>query len=167
MDNARHAIAAQRLVEKLRLQNLRLALAESCTGGMAAALLATVPGISNYFCGSAVTYRTQTKANWLGIATGLIEAHTPESPEISAAMALAVLDRTPEAEISAAVTGHLGPGAPPEKDGIIYVACALSIGAKRKTDWQRLTLATTDRAERQKEAADRLLEYVAIQIDRI
>ena len=44
-----------------------LVLAESCTGGLAAAALATIPGISRWFCGSAVTYRDQTKIDWLAV----------------------------------------------------------------------------------------------------
>lgn len=149
-----------RLVKRLQERNLKIVLAESCTGGMAAAMMTGVPGVSNYFCGSAVTYRIATKDQWLGIDTDVIIAHTAESPETSLAMAIGILDRTPEADLAAAVTGHLGPDAPPEKDGVIYVAIARRTGERRTTNWRGFTLASMDRAKRQQEAADAMLGYV-------
>ena len=152
--------SAQLVFETLQKRNLKLVLAESCTSGLAAAMLGGVPGVSNYFCGCAVTYRIDTKSKWLGIESDLIEAHTAESPETSLAMALGVLDRTPEADVSAAITGHLGPGAPPEKDGVVYVAVAKRDGEKRVTTWESFALETSERIGRQQEAAQRMLSYV-------
>lgn len=151
--------------EALAKQNLKLVLAESCTSGFAASMIGGVPGVSNYFCGSAVTYRIDTKSQWLGIDAGLIETHTAESPEVSLAMALGVLDRTPEANLSAAITGHLGPGAPPEKDGVVYVAVAKRVGEKRVTEWERLALEAKQRKERQEEAARVMMEYILSVLD--
>lgn len=153
--------SAQLVFQALKKRNLKLVLAESCTSGLAAAMLGGVPGVSGYFCGSAVTYRIDTKSQWLGIKADLIEAHTAESPEISLAMALGVLDRTAEADLSAAITGHLGPGAPPEKDGVVYVAVARRDGEKRVTVWESFTLESLKRSKRQEEAARKMLNYVA------
>lgn len=152
--------SAARLVETLQRRKLKIVLAESCTGGMAAALLTAVPGVSGYFCGSAVTYRIDTKAQWLGVDADLMEAHTPESPETSLAMATGILDRTPDADTSAAITGHFGPGAPSEKDGVIHVAVAHRRGDQRSTDWESFTLDATDRSQRQTEAAEKMLNYI-------
>ncbi len=152
--------SAQAVYQALQQSNLKLVLAESCTSGLAAAMMGSVPGVSGYFCGSAVTYRVDSKSQWLGIRPDLIEAHTAESPEISLAMALGVLDRTPEANLSAAITGHLGPGAPPEKDGIVYVAVARRAGGKRVTKWESFTLESLERGARQEEAAHAMLDYV-------
>lgn len=151
---------AKLVFETLQKQSLKLVLAESCTSGLAAAMLGGVPGVSDYFCGSAVTYRIDTKAEWLGVEADLIEAHTAESAETSLAMAVGVLDRTPEANLSAAITGHLGPGAPPEKDGVVFVAIAKSAGEKRSTHWESFTLEATQRVARQQEAAEVMLKYV-------
>jgi PncC family amidohydrolase len=153
-------MAAKLVFETLQKQNLKLVLAESCTSGLAAAALGGVPGVSGYFCGSAVTYRIDTKSKWLGIEADLIEAHTAESPETSLAMALGILDRTPEADLSAAITGHLGPGAPPEKDGVVYVAVARRDKGKRTTTWESFTLEADHRIARQQEASERMLGYV-------
>lgn len=152
--------SAPRLVELLQQKNLKIVFAESCTGGLASAMMTGVPGVSNYFCGSAVTYRIATKDQWLGIDTDVIMAHTAESPETSLAMAIGILDRTPEADLAAAVTGHLGPNAPPEKDGLIYVAVASRTGDRQTTNWRGFTLASIDRAKRQHEAAGTMLGYV-------
>ena len=158
-ENNHHSVA-QRLVEELARQNLKIVLAESCTGGMAAALLAGVPGVSNYLCGSAVTYRVDTKSQWLGVSADFIEAHTAESPETSLAMAIGILERTPEAEIAAAITGHLGPGAPPEKDGVVHIGIASRTGEGQKTAWESFTLESTGRVQRQQEAVEAMLSYV-------
>ena len=152
--------SARLVFQALKKRNLKLVLAESCTSGLAAAMLGGVPGVSSYFCGSAVTYRIDTKSQWLGIKADLIETHTAESPEVSLAMALGVLDCTPEATLSAAITGHLGPGAPPEKDGVVYVAVAKRDGEKRVTMWESFTLESLERSARQEEAAKTMLKYV-------
>ena len=152
--------SAQSVYQALKKRNLKLVLAESCTSGLAAAMMGGVPGVSEYFCGSAVTYRIDTKSQWLGIGAGLVETHTAESPEVSLAMALSILDRTPEAQLSAAITGHLGPGAPPEKDGVVYVAVAKNNGEKRSTKWESFALEADQRAARQEEAAQVMLGYV-------
>ncbi len=110
---------------ELKRRDARLVLAESCTGGMAAAALTGIPGISKFFCGSLVVYRDASKSGWLGIDPSLIEKNDAVSPETALAMALRALDITKEAEISASITGHLGPDAPAEQDGLIYIATAI------------------------------------------
>lgn len=118
--------SANLLAELLRSAGKRLVLAESCTGGLVAATLAQIPGISEHLCGSAVVYRAATKTAWLGIDPVLLEDPQvgPVSAEVTRALALAVLAQTPEADLSAAVTGHLGPDAPPELDGVVNIAVA-------------------------------------------
>jgi nicotinamide mononucleotide (NMN) deamidase PncC len=100
---------ARALARSLEARNALLVLAESCTGGCAAAALTEVPGISRFFCGSAVVYQAQTKMQWLGISSRLIREHSTESPEMSAALAKAVLRKTRQADLAAAITGDLGP----------------------------------------------------------
>ena len=156
---------ASRLAATLARTNLKIVLAESCTGGLASALLTEVPGISNNFCGSAVTYRANSKSAWLGIDTALIDAHTTESPETTIAMAIGILDRTIEADWSAAITGHLGPGAPPEKDGKIFVATAQRIDDRRVTNWASVQLRSKLRSQRQREAAIELLKFLLESIE--
>ena len=114
--------ALQQIVDKLRSQGQRIALAESCTGGLVAARLASVPGVSEVLCGSVVSYRENAKQDWLGISSSKLQTFSSVSPEVTLAMACAVLAETPEASLAAAVTGHLGPAAPAKLDGTMYVA---------------------------------------------
>ena len=58
---------AEQLVRQLEQAGRKLVLAESCTGGLIAAELAKVPGVSNWLCGSAVTYRIPVKIDWLNV----------------------------------------------------------------------------------------------------
>ena len=60
--------AAHELGSVLKTRRLRLVLAESCTAGVVSMAISDVPGISEWFCGSAVTYRDETKAAWLDVS---------------------------------------------------------------------------------------------------
>ena len=99
-----------------------LVLAESCTGGRLAAELTSIPGASQFFCGSLVVYRDDSKANWLNIPQNLLDdpTITSVSPEVTLALAQQTLQKTPEATLALAITGHLGPIAPPKKLGCVH-----------------------------------------------
>ncbi len=116
--------AADEVKTALSLNNEKLVIAESCTGGLVATLLTSLPGISDFFCGSAVVYRWDTKMKWLGVLPETLEKYTDVSCETAGEMALGVLKQTPEASVAASITGHLGPNAPPHQDGLICIAVA-------------------------------------------
>ena len=150
-----------RIAEFLGASNRRVVFAESCTAGVVSALLARIPGISDYLCGSAVTYREATKTGWLGIPTAVLEQHTAVSEVVTVMMARAVLENTPEADIAASVTGHLGPNAPPEQDGLVFVAVAVRLPGSKCIATVRASecrLAAADSSPRQREAAGRVLD---------
>lgn len=158
--------AARQLAAALASHGRRVVFAESCTAGLASAALAAVPGISEWHCGSAVTYREQTKIEWLGLAAQEIAEHNVVSEFVAREMARRVLRRTSEADVSGAITGHLGPHAPESLDGVVHIAVAwwgadrcLSIVASRHQ------LASGQRGARQAEAARLLLERVRHQLD--
>ena len=161
--------SAARVAELLREAGKRMVLAESCTGGLVAATLAQVPGISEHLCGSAVIYRNATKTAWLGIDPALLDDPQigPVSEEVTRALALAVLERTPESDLSAAVTGHLGPSAPPRLDGVVYVAIAARGATLRVVSEQHHVLEAAGddpvetRRARQQAAVQRVLDAVA------
>jgi PncC family amidohydrolase len=115
---------ARELARLLRARSLRIVFAESCTGGLVSAVLAAIPGISEHYCGSAVVYRIETKSEWLGISRELLDDPGPVSGAAAEAMALGVLARTPEADLSVSVTGHLGPNAPEGFDGLVFISAA-------------------------------------------
>ena len=92
-----------------RARGLRLATAESCTGGMVAARLTAVPGASDVFVGSIVAYANAVKEASLGVPARLIEEHGAVSAEAAAAMAHGLRERL-GADVAVAVTGVAGPG---------------------------------------------------------
>jgi PncC family amidohydrolase len=156
------ATQAQLLADTLRQHRVRIVLAESCTAGLVSAALGAIPGISAYLCGSAVTYREPTKTAWLGISAAEIAQSTAVSEPVTRQMALAALDRTPEADLSAAVTGHLGPDAPAGADGAVYIAIAEQTASGPKIiSVNQAQLAATDRPARQQEAATLVLATLA------
>ncbi|QDT40408.1 Nicotinamide-nucleotide amidohydrolase PncC [Gimesia alba] len=116
---------ATQVKEALTLRGQRLVIAESCTGGLVATSFTSLPGISEYFCGSAVVYRWDTKMKWLGVKPETLEKYTDVSVETAREMALGVLKQTPEASLAASITGHLGPDAPQQQDGMICIAVAV------------------------------------------
>lgn len=121
MDRACIELAWQ-VAELLEQKQRRVVFAESCTGGLVSATLARVPGISQWLCGSAVTYRERTKTDWLRVPESLIQRDTAVSESVAREMALGVLGNTVEADFATAVTGHLGPNAPRQQDGLVFVA---------------------------------------------
>lgn len=119
-------LVASRIAALLKTTKTRAVFAESCTAGLISATLGRVPGISDYHCGSAVVYRLDTKSRWLGIDPALLvdPGPGPVSDVVARLMAVGVLERTPEATFSAAITGHLGPNAPSHQDGLVFIGVA-------------------------------------------
>jgi nicotinamide-nucleotide amidase len=121
---------ARRVARLLKAANLKVVFAESCTGGLVSGALTKIAGISANHCGGVVVYRNETKQAYLNIPADVLKNPGPVSRQVAELMAQRVLEKTPEADIAASVTGHLGPGAPPKLDGLVFVAVARR-GAKR------------------------------------
>lgn len=157
---SRHPVASK-LVKQLQSRGEHLALAESCTCGMAAAMIGGVPGASNVFCGSMVTYQTACKRSWLGVPAEIVAAHSAESRATTEAMATRLLSACPEADWTAAVTGHLGPNAPAEQDGEVFF-CLVRRDLKREHHvfHRRDVLKQTQRIARQIETATILIQWI-------
>jgi PncC family amidohydrolase len=134
---------ARDLTRALRERSLRIVFAESCTGGLVSAVLTGIPGVSEHLCGSAVVYRLDTKAAWLGLERAMLDDPGPVSAIVAERMAAGVLARTAEADLAVSVTGHLGPDAPAELDGVVYIGIALrSPGGLPITSATRVELET-------------------------
>lgn len=101
--------AAARLVAALLARGLSVATAESLTGGLVSASIASVAGASGTLRGAAVTYATDTKASLLGVEPALLERHGPVHPEVAAQMARGAA-RVFAADVALATTGVAGPG---------------------------------------------------------
>jgi nicotinamide-nucleotide amidase len=152
---------ARQVARTLAERELRVVFAESCTAGLVSAALSRIPGISQWHCGSAVTYRDDTKSQWLAVRAADIARESAVSEPVARQMARGVLTNTPEAHLSASVTGHLGPDAPPDLDGVIYVAIAQRRGSRIQLSCvERLQLTSTTRYQRQREAVAQVFRYL-------
>src|SRR5581483_9783961 len=105
-----------------RARGFSLATAESCTGGLVAARLTSVPGSSDVVLGGVVAYANEVKRAELGVSEELLARHGAVSAEVAAAMAAGVRARL-GADVGLAVTGVAGPaGGTPEKPvGLVYL----------------------------------------------
>ncbi len=113
------------LIDSLRSKGLRMSAAESCTGGMIGCMLTSVPGSSDVFLGSAVTYSNDAKESILGVKHQTLLDHGAVSEETAREMALGSI-KAYGSDVAVAVTGIAGPGgATPEKPvGLVYIAVA-------------------------------------------
>ena len=113
---------AELVLDHARAAGLRLATAESCTGGLVGARLTDVPGASDVYVGGVVAYSDELKRSALGVSGQTLRAHGAVSKETAAAMASGVRARL-GADVGVAVTGVAGPGGgTPEKPvGLVYL----------------------------------------------
>ena len=115
---------AKQLFDALEKSGDVLVLAESCTAGLISATLARIPGMSRRLAGSFVVYQIDSKVAWLGIPSEMIQQHGVVSPEVAVSMATQALHLTPHATFAMSITGHLGPDAPQELDGVAWLGIA-------------------------------------------
>jgi len=99
----------QQLAQTLLTKGFKIALAESCTGGLLAAHLTSLPGSSQWFERGFVTYSNQAKEESIGVPKELIEGYGAVSEEVARAMAEGVLNHS-LAQVSVSITGIAGPG---------------------------------------------------------
>ena len=113
---------AQRVVEALILQGKTLSCAESCTGGLLAAVLTDVAGCSAVFPGSFVTYSDEIKHRVLGVRRKSLKLHSAVSPQVAAEMAVGARERL-GVDFALSLTGYAGPDGGTEEDpvGTVYV----------------------------------------------
>lgn len=119
-DDLRHE--AHNLQSEMRAAALMLATAESCTGGLIAALMTEIPGSSDVFDRGFVTYSNLAKEDLLGVNPEFIKVHGAVSEQVARAMAEGALIHS-DADIAVSVTGVAGPGGgTAEKPvGLVYI----------------------------------------------
>jgi nicotinamide-nucleotide amidase len=125
------------VLELARRRGVSIATAESCTGGMVAAQLTSVPGSSDAFIGGAVTYSDELKRTMLGVPEQLLAAHGAVSAEVAAAMAAGARVRL-GADVAVSVTGVAGPGGGSEEKpvGLVFVHVSSPWGEDgRRLQW--------------------------------
>lgn len=163
------AVEARRAAELLKRTSQRVVFAESCTAGLVSAQLASVAGISEFHCGSLVTYRNRSKQDWLSVPATLLADPGPVSEIVAGSMAEGALQRTREAGIAVSVTGHLGPDAPPRLDGLVFIGAAIrtATSVEPRTSVTRHRLKTSTRYQRQREAACLVFHELCRVLERI
>jgi nicotinamide-nucleotide amidase len=114
---------AERLMHRLCDAGLTVATAESCTGGMLAALLTDIEGAGHGFDRGFVTYTKEAKTDLLGISGDVLEHNDAVSEVVSRAMAEGALERS-QADIAFGVTGFAGPAGPEREEGLVHFALA-------------------------------------------
>ena len=114
---------AERVLETADERELTLATAESCTGGLLAALLTDVSGRGHVFDRGFVVYSKQAKCDLLGIAREKVDNCGAVSQEIAMEMAEGALRRS-EADVALSITGYAGPGGEGAEEGLVHFAVA-------------------------------------------
>ena len=140
----------------LRERGLKLALAESCTGGLLASRVTDVPGSSVYFLGGIVAYAYEAKADLLGVAWDTLNTRGAVSRETVLEMAQGVRSRM-RADLALSVSGIAGPdGGTPEKPvGTTWIGLAAEDGA-----WAKIFQFAGDREGNKMSAADAALSLL-------
>lgn len=120
----------QGLVKALEAKGLKLALAESCTGGMIAAVVTDISGSSAVFDRGFVTYSNQAKIDMLGVRPETLAQYGAVSEQTAREMALGALDNS-QADIALSVTGIAGPdgGSTDKPVGLVYIGLAIKGGS--------------------------------------
>ena len=116
---------ARAVLAKARQEGLRLATAESCTGGLIAALLTEIPGSSDVFECGFVVYSNRAKSDLLGVPADLIADQGAVSEAVARAMAEGAVTKS-DAQLAVAVTGIAGPGGGTKLKpvGLVHIAAA-------------------------------------------
>ncbi|HEY0414578.1 MAG TPA: CinA family protein [Allosphingosinicella sp.] len=135
---ARLVEAARKVVEANRAAGLRVAVAESCTGGLVAAALTEVPGSSEMLEAGFVTYSNHAKTALLGVSEDVVDTFGAVSIAVAWNMAQGALARS-GADTAVAITGIAGPGGGSERKPVGTVVFAR---ARRGADPKEITADT-------------------------
>lgn len=156
---------AATLTDALRSAQHRIVFVESCTAGLVSASMARIPGVSEVLTGSAVTYQVPTKTAWAGVRKDTIQEFDVVSEAVSREMATGGLSMTPHASVAVSVTGHLGPDAPDQLDGVAWSCVAIRTNDDVNCQTRKLLLCRSDadgltlRRLRQIDAARQVLQF--------
>lgn len=144
------------LGEKLRARGLKLATAESCTGGLVADRLTDVPGSSNYFLGGIVAYAYEAKVALLDVSWDTLRAVGAVSREVVLEMARGAR-KALSADLAVSVSGIAGPGGglPDKPVGTTWLGLVTPDG-----EWTRFFVWDRDRRGNKELSAEAALQFV-------
>jgi nicotinamide-nucleotide amidase len=143
------------VLEKCRSLGLKLAVAESCTGGMLGERITNIPGSSDVFLGGVIAYHNDIKKSELGVREEDLQRYGAVSEQVALQMASGIREKT-GADVGVSVTGIAGPGgATPDKPvGLIWISVHTGEAKARRFH------VGGDRAEIRQRAAQAALEMV-------
>jgi len=140
----------------LRGRGLKLASAESCTGGLIADRITDIPGSSEYFVGGVVAYAYEAKVALIHVSWDTLRAHGAVSRETVIEMARGVRTAL-GADLAVSVSGIAGPGGglPGKPVGTTWIGLSATDG-----DWARKFVWTGDRRANKESSAEAALQFV-------
>jgi PncC family amidohydrolase len=140
----------------LRMRNLKLATAESCTGGLIASRITDVPGSSDYFVGGVAAYAYEAKVRLLRVSWDTLQAYGAVSRETVLEMARGAREVL-QADIAVSVSGIAGPGGglPDKPVGTTWIGLSAQEGK-----WARVYCFDGDRLQNKSSSADAALQLL-------
>lgn len=114
----------EKVIARLKEKGWQVTCAESCTGGMIASTLVNVPGVSDVFMESYVTYANESKHKLIGVKEETLQTFGAVSRQVAKQMAEGAA-KAASAQAAVAVTGIAGPdgGTPDKPVGLVYIGC--------------------------------------------
>ncbi|SNS44047.1 CinA family protein [Sphingopyxis indica] len=139
--------AATAALDANRAAGRRVAIAESCTGGMVCAALTDIAGSSDVFSAGFITYSRAAKQSQLEVSTEILDTFGEVALATAWAMAAGALTKS-DADVAVAITGIAGPGGGSEKKPVGLVVFARALRGQDPDDYftQRIQFQSTDRA---------------------
>lgn len=137
-------------------RELKLATAESCTGGLLASVLTDVSGVSSAFERGFVTYTDEAKNELLGVPMDLLKAKGAVCGDVAIAMAEGALQHS-RADIAVSTTGFAGPAGPDDEPGLVHFALARRDGP---TIHREEHFGTEDRGEARRRSLETALGMI-------
>ncbi len=153
---------AETVVEDLRRKNLKLATAESCTGGSIAGVLTEIAGASDVFERGYVTYSNDAKAEEISVPINALNTHGAVSSDVATTMAEGALTKS-KSDIAVAVTGIAGPtgGTEQKPVGLVFIAVAAK---DQNTVYEKCLFGDVGRTEIRKQTIIKALDMVLEQV---
>lgn len=153
---------AMLILDDAEQARLRISTAESCTGGLLAALFTDIPGSSSVFERGFVTYTNRAKEEMLGIAGDVIADYGAVSEPVARMMAQGALDAS-RANLAVAITGVAGPGGGTRMKpvGTVHIACARE---NRAVVHEMLQLGDIGRSQVRMASVETALNLIQVQM---
>jgi len=150
---------ARRVVEENRVAGRKLAVAESCTGGLVAAAITEIPGSSAVLDRAFVTYSNEAKKETLGVAGDVIDAFGAVSIACVYAMAQGALENS-DADVAVAISGIAGPDGGSEQKPVGTVVFARAVRNAEEREAESKLFTGGDRSEVRRQATLCALELL-------